>query len=157
MMMSLIKHETAKGELTPRRMDRLDRFFDEWPDMFHWPALVWPDRAFDSMRMEEFTENGSLVLRMEIPGIDPDKDVEISLQGDTLHVSAERRLEEETTGRDYVRQEMRYGSFDRDIPLPKGASIDNVHATYKNGILEVRVPLMVSEEEAPKRIPVLTS
>ena len=156
MMMSLIKHETAKGELTPRRMDRLDRFFDDWPEMFHWPALVWSDRGFDSMRIEEFTEDGSLVLRVEMPGIDPDKDVEISLQGDMLHLSAERRLEEESTGRDYVRQEMRYGSFERDIPLPKGAR-STVHATYKNGILEVRVPLMISEEEAPKKIPITTS
>jgi HSP20 family protein len=71
-----------------------------------------------------------------------------------LHIGAERREEEKTEGRNYVRREHRYGSFHRDLPLPKGISEPEIRATYKDGILEVPVPMTKGQAEAAKKIPV---
>lgn len=145
MTMALPKHDTSKREVSPRRLEFFDRFFDDWPDGFRRPVFFWPERGLDPLRLEEFREDGTLVIRAELAGIDPDKDVEISVEDGVLHIGAERREEEKTEKRDYVRQEFRYGSFHRDLPLPTGVSEDDVKASYKDGILEVRVPMPKAE------------
>jgi HSP20 family protein len=73
------------------------------------------------------------------------------LEDDVLHIGAERREEEKTEERNYVRRELRYGSFHRDLPLPKGVTQADVKASYKDGILEVRVPVP-AEELAPASV-----
>jgi HSP20 family protein len=140
MTMALVKHDRSKHEVIPRRQDLFDRFFDDWPEMFRRPVLMWPERGLDSIGVEEFTEDGTRVVRVELAGIDPDKDVEVSVEDDVLHIAAERREEEKTEERNYVRRELRYGSFHRDLPLPRGTAEADVKASYKDGILEVRIP-----------------
>ena len=105
----------------------------------------------------EFVDDGALVIRAEMAGLDPDKDVEVSVEADVLHIAAERREEEKVEGHDYVRREMHYGSFRRDLPLPKGASKNDVKATYKDGILEVRLPMATAGAETATRIAVMKS
>ena len=66
-----------------------------------WPVGMFPWRWFDDLfrdveghqliKVEEFTKDGTLVIRAELPGIDPDKDVEITVEGGILHITAERR------------------------------------------------------------------
>ncbi len=90
------------------------------------------------MRTEEFQDGGQFVIRAEIPGIDPSKDVEVSLTRDTLHIRAERHEEPETTEKPGYRSEFRYGAFDRAFDLPEGVSEQDIKASYRNGILEVR-------------------
>lgn len=152
--MAHAKHDELKHELAPRGHEFFERFFEDWPEVFRRPFLFWPERWLDTMRVEEFSEGGAFVVRVELPGIDPDKDVEISVVGDMLHIGAERREEEKTEGRDYVRREHRYGSFHRDIPFPKGTSEADIKASYKDGILEVRVPVKKPEPQAVKKISV---
>lgn len=153
--MSLVRHDSTKREVTsPRHLDLFDRFFDDLPDVLRRPVFFWPDRGVDPIRVEEFTEDDTLVIKVELAGIDPEKDVEISVKDDVLHIGAERREEEKTEGRDYVRRELHYGAFHRDLALPKGTPDDAVKATYKDGILEIRVPLPKTAVEAPKKIPV---
>jgi len=154
MKMTMVKHETPKSDVTPKRLDFFDRFLDDWPDVLRRPVFFWPERGLDPLRVEEFTEDGNLVIRAEMAGIDPEKDVQISIKGDTLHIGAERREEKEAKGRDYVRREMHYGSFHRDLPLPKGTSGNDVKASYKDGILEVCVLMPKPGVEAAKKIPV---
>lgn len=154
MAMTLVRRETPVRDLATRRHDLFDRFFDDWPEALRRPVLLWPEREFAGMRIEEFTEDGTLVARVELPGIDPDKDVEISIDDDMLHIAAERREEEKTEERDYVRRELHYGSLRRDLPLPKGAGKDDVKAIYKDGILEVRVPLPKPEAAVAQKISV---
>jgi HSP20 family protein len=88
-----------------------------------------------------------------MPGIDPDKDVEITITDHTLHLRAERRSQTETKDKKGYRSEFRYGSFSRSMPLPSAATEDDVKAVYTDGILEVRIP-MDSAEAAAKKIPV---
>ena len=153
--MSLVRHDSTSRALpAPRRLDLFDRLFDDLPGMFHRPVVFWPDRAADPIRVEEFTEEDTLVIRVELAGIDPERDVEISVKDDVLHIGAERREEEKTEGRDYVRRELHYGAFHRDLALPKGVSDAEVKASYKDGILEIRVPMPKTDAEAPKKIPV---
>ena len=153
--MALMKH-TKNGQ-TPvvRRPDDLfETLFADWPTLFRRPFVVVPE-GLDTIRADEFTEDGTLVVRIEIGGIDPTKDVEISLEGDVLHIGAERREEEETKERDYTRRELRYGAFHRDLLVPTGTTEADVKASYKDGILEVRVPTAVeTPAPAPAKIPV---
>jgi len=152
--MAMEKHDKTKDDVAPRRRDFFDRFFDDWPELFRRPVLLWPERGFDPMRVEEFIEDGTLVVRVEVAGVDPDKDIEVSVEGDALHIGVERREEEKKEGRNYIRREQRYGSFQRDIPLPKGTSDTDIKANYNDGILEVRLPMTKPEVEAGKRIPI---
>ena len=152
--MAMEKHDKTKDDVAPRRRDFFDRFFDDWPELFRRPVLLWPERGFDPMRVEEFTEDGTLVVRVEVAGVDPDNDIEVRVEGDALHIVVERREEEKKEGRNYIRREQRYGSFQRDIPLPKGTSDADIKANYNDGILEVRLPMTKAEVEAGKRIPI---
>jgi HSP20 family molecular chaperone IbpA len=104
------------------------------------------------VRVEDFTEDGNYVLRAEMPGIDPEKDVTLDIQDDVLTIRGERREEEHTKGH----HELHYGAFSRSVRLPRDVDPDAVHATYTDGVLEVRVPTRQSDQE-PKRIPVSRS
>ena len=75
------------------------------------------------------------------PEKDPEKDVEITVVDGMLRITAERRVEEQTQDKGYTRHELRYGSFSRALPLLDGASESDINATYKDGILEIRVPV----------------
>jgi len=119
---------------------RFDRLFEEW-------ARMAPFRPFprwwgveDLIRVEEYREDGTLVIRADLPGIDPDADVELTVSDGMLHIEAERREEEKKEGKGYVRRELRYGSLSRSLPLPEGVTEADIAATYKDGVLEIRVP-----------------
>lgn len=101
------------------------------------------------VRVEDYVDDGDYVLRAELPGIDPEKDVEVTVENDMLTIRGERR--EET--KDKSHREFHYGSFRRTITLPKGASADKITASYTDGVLEVRVP--TTAEEIPSvKVPV---
>lgn len=104
------------------------------------------------VRVEDFVEDSSYVLRAEVPGLDPDKDVSVTVQGDLLTISGERR--EEKKERNH--QEFHYGSFRRSVSLPPGADPEAIEASYTDGVLEVRVP-MSSEETGARSVPVKRS
>lgn len=114
-------------------MSALDRVFGDWLALF--------PMSETTIRVDEYREDGTLVVKAELPGIDPDKDVEISVADGYLFISAERKEEEKKEGKGWVRQEMKYGSFSRTLSLPEGVSEADIEATYKNGILEIRVPM----------------
>jgi HSP20 family protein len=140
-------------------VDLFDRMFERmFEDWRNWLPLRLPlllgERLIpeDRIRVDEFDEDGALVVRAEIPGVDPDKDVEITVSDHMLHIRAERRSKEEKEEKSYRRHELRYGSFTRTIPLPEGTSESAVKASYKDGILEVRVP--EPKPEPMKKVPI---
>lgn len=103
------------------------------------------------LAVEDSIENGRYVVRAEIPGVDPDKDVEVSVQGRQLTIKAERSELHQGKGR----SEFTYGSFYRSVSLPQGADTDSVEASYSQGILTVSVPV-AEPEAAAKKIEVKT-
>ena len=113
-------------------------------DLLHRPGwLSALEHAFATtpMRIEERTDGDEFVVRAELPGIDPERDVEINVSDGMLQIRAERREEKssETGGRRH--SEFHYGSFSRVVSLPAGADEADVKATYHDGILEVRIPV----------------
>jgi HSP20 family protein len=106
------------------------------------------EHAFEDMpmRIEELRVDGEFVLRAEIAGVDPERDVQVKVNGGVLRIRAERR-EPPIGTEDSRRSEFHYGYFSRVIALPDGAARDQVKATYHDGILEVRVPLEETRTE----------
>ena len=140
-------HEVERRREWPDWPDVFGRWFSDWP---RWPSLRSVVESTlegaEPMRIEETVEGDQLVIRAELPGIDPDKDVEISVQDRTLHIRAERRQEtkEETQGRRHS-----------EISAAERCSEEQVTASYQDGILEVRVPLPPEKPAgAAKRIQV---
>jgi len=99
------------------------------------------------IRVEEFTDGNDQVVRAELPGVDPDKDIEVSISNGMLTIRAERSERSEHKGKASYRSEFRYGSFTRSLPLAQGVRQEDIRATYRDGVLEVRTPRM--PEEAP--------
>jgi HSP20 family protein len=134
-----------------------DRMFDDWARMMPFRTVSfgrWPD--VDGMiHVEEFHDDGTLVVRADLPGIDPEKDVELTVADGMLHIEAERREEEKKEGKGYLRQELRYGALSRTLPLPEGVSQSDIKATYKAGTLEIRIP--EPKQEPAKKIPIATA
>lgn len=128
------------------------RDWPDLPDMFR--RFVEADWEKGWLRVEEFADEGNLVVRVELPGIDPAKDVDISVVDGVLRIRAEREEKTEHKKKDTYRSEFRYGSFARNIALPAGATEADVTASYTDGVLEVRVPMGEAAKPEPKKIPV---
>ncbi len=148
--------ETRRPDVTPTWIDPFDRLgLSDW--LSRWPARFgahWPERMIGDLhdiKVEEYTEDGDVVIRAEIPGVEP-KDIDISVDRGRLAIRAEREQRFESDDEGY-RSEFRYGAFARIVTLPVDAKVDDIAASYSDGVLEVRVP---TEEvrHTPKRIPV---
>jgi len=126
----------------------------EWLDWLDWPSLATWREGERMIRIEERRDGDALVVRAEMPGIDPDKDVEINVHDHTLEIRAERHEEQSTDENGMHRSEFRYGTFYRALPLPVEAKEGDVSASYRDGVLEVRVPCAPAVEQTPTRIPV---
>jgi len=153
-MAGLLKHETKAVE----PFGWFDRMFDEWPVLFPFRRISttgwFPTYG---IRVNQYQEDGHLVIQAELPGVDPAKDVDLTVSDGALHIKAERHVEEKSEQRGYNRSEFRYGSFTRTLPLPDGVAVSDVTAGYKDGILEIRLPTPPAETEPAQKIPVQTS
>ncbi|GAA2010949.1 Hsp20/alpha crystallin family protein [Brevibacterium samyangense] len=133
-------------------LTRIDPFslIDEVFGSMRSPFLDTRDRrsgfvpALDVSRHDE-----DLHVRVDLPGLDPEKDVNIDLSGRTLTISGERRTESDEDG---IR-EVRYGSFSRTVTIPTEVSPENVTARYEAGVLTVTVAGVYAQEQ-PHRIPI---
>ena len=166
-MAGLVKRETPVArsvEFTDSldvfgSVDRaLERMLEMWPTFLprRRPVAVagrW--LAEGHIPVNEYYQDGSLVIRADIPGIDPDKDVDVTVTGGMLHIKAERRQEEKVEEEHYFRREVRHGSFERTLPLPAGVTETDIKATYKDGTLEIVVPK--AEIEPAKKIAISKS
>lgn len=134
-------------------LSRLDRLGGDWPERWRrWLDLDSEPEGW--MRVEQLQEDGHLVVRAELPGIDPERDVEVSVADGILHITAHREERSEHKGRHGYRSEFRYGSFSRDLPLPNGVQTDAIQAEYKDGILEVRAPWPTEVAPQATKIPI---
>lgn len=150
-------------ESEQRHPSTTESTFPFFRNLFGMPAGLaeWFERAeparalreIDQMRVEEIIEDDALVIRVDLPGIDPEKDVTITVIDRQLRIRAERRQEHEVEEEKFRRAEIRYGAFTRALPLPEGVDAEDVKATYKDGVLTIRLP-MPAEAAGVKRIPV---
>jgi len=122
------------------------------PDLFELlevPFSGLRPSAGQAIRVEDYVRENEYVIRAELPGIDPDKDLEISIARGMLTIRAERHEEHE--GRH--RSEFRYGAYERHMALPENIKDEEIKAAYDKGILTVTIPLHEAKEGA-RRIPV---
>jgi HSP20 family protein len=118
-------------------------------DVGDWLGTEFAQLGARPIRVENFQEKDRYVLRAEVPGIDPKRDVKVTVDGGVLTVEAERS--EET--HDKHRTEFRYGALRRSVTLPPTADQENISARYDKGVLEVMVPLH-GQEPSGRTIPV---
>lgn len=126
--------------------------FPEFSELFTaFPSFAGLRPVVDTrlMRLEDEIKEGRYEVRAEIPGIDPSKDVDITVRDGELTIKAERTEQKEFNGR----SEFSYGSFVRTVSLPAGANEDDIKATYDKGILTVSVAV-AEPKPAEKRVQV---
>jgi HSP20 family molecular chaperone IbpA len=121
------------------------------PDLVDWlegalPAFAGGWSADQGMRIEAYVEQGTYVIRAELPGIDPSKDLELTVASGILTMHAERV--ERTDGKHH--SEFRYGSTHRSVRLPVGTEENEIKAAYRDGILTVTAPLHEDKHESRK-------
>jgi HSP20 family protein len=156
--MSLIpwRNKLCEGERTESplvalrsEMDRLfDTFLREPLGAIDWP-LVGQGRWSPTIDVAETDEE--VTVRAELPGMDP-KDLDVSISGNQLVLSGEKKESSEDKGKDYYHSESRYGSFRRAVRLPEGTDAEHVDAQYANGVLTLH--LKKTPSAVPKRIEV---
>lgn len=121
-------------------------------DLFDWmesPITMFRPLMGQNIRMEDFVKEGHYVVRAELPGLDPEKELDVTVTDGILSIKAERHEEEV----DKTHSEFRYGVFNRRIVLPTSADQDHIQASYDKGILEIVVDLKEkAAEKAEKHI-----
>ena len=137
----------------PELVRRPERF--GFTELIEWmehgfPTFLRPAglNALQALRLEDYIEDSKYVLRAEMPGIDPAKDVEITVVDGVLSLRAERRQEHQEPHR----SEFRYGAFERTVTLPGNAVKDDITATYEDGVLTLTVRLAEPKKEEVTRI-----
>ncbi|HEX2783770.1 MAG TPA: Hsp20/alpha crystallin family protein [Ilumatobacteraceae bacterium] len=136
-----------------RGPDLLGRLAD-WLDLPDIARFDDGPRFAELIKVEQTVEDGKVEIRAEMPGIDPDKDVDVSIADDMLTIRAERH-EEEKGEREGTRfSEFRYGSFMRSLAVPKGTSVKDVKASYKDGILTISVPTPPQKKVEATKVPI---
>jgi HSP20 family protein len=135
----------------PMDIDRnfgAEPFFDRFFDLLD--EGDWRTSEFWSPALEMFEQEGSLVVRFDLPGIDP-QSIDLQLLGDRLQLSGERAFEKKQDAT-YLQREQTYGKFNRTVQLPCNVDEKNVRASYENGVMQIVLPK--SEEYIGRQIPV---
>ncbi|MGN6554481.1 MAG: Hsp20/alpha crystallin family protein [Verrucomicrobiota bacterium] len=136
-------------------LDELNRIRSEINRLFENPFSVFaPSTSFFAgwqPTVDIYEDHEKATVRAELPGMKKE-DINVALEGSTLTISGERKLEEEERQGDSYRAERFFGRFQRSITLPHLVDANKMRATYKDGVLEVICPK--SEEAKPKQIQV---
>ena len=129
------------------------RFRTMFPDLADWLDSPWTGRppfpTGQVFRLEETTRDECYVIRAELPGLDPENDIEVTLDGRILTIRAERRQQDSGP----YRSEFRYGSLTRAVRLPARVDAADVTARYDKGVLEISIPVGAVKPEGT-RIPI---
>ncbi len=132
--MSILRWDPFDDVSTLRRS--MEKLFDEF-------NTRRPSRDFAVLEwapaVEMFETGNDVVVRAELPNIDP-KNVDITVTNDAITLRGETKREEEHKDRNYHRRELRYGAFSRTLPLTTEVKSSEARATYKDGVLEIKIP-----------------
>lgn len=142
--MSVVKWApfSAFTSLERELQSMLDRFTPRpWLEGLGWKPFT-----------DVFREDGDLIVRTELPGIDLDEGLTIDVEDNVLHIRGEKREEKEVKEDDRYMRECQYGTFQRDVVIPDGVDLDMIEATYENGVLMVRVPVPERAVETAPRV-----
>jgi HSP20 family protein len=158
----LSRREPARPVSPPesagRWFDEAERMFE---DAFRRPFSLMRPPWLPRLRateMEEiapsvdiFEEGDDVVVKAELPGMSKEN-IDVSLSGDAVRISGEKKHEEKVEKKNYYRMERSYGSFTRSFRLPAEVDTDKAKASFKKGVLEIRVPKTQEAKEKEKKI-----
>ena len=130
--MSLIPWEPLRA--LRRRDDVFDQLFREF---FRRPMIEEGELLEPAVDVAE--SDGDVIVKMEVPGVEEDQ-LHLTVSDDHLTVRGEMRKESEEKRKNYYRQEIRYGAFQRSVPLPVEVDATKAHAELKNGMLKIALP-----------------
>jgi HSP20 family protein len=154
------KVREAKGGMNMANVIRWSPFRDlsriDWglDSLFQDFVESWEISEEDSCacpRMESFRQNGSYVVRVDLPGVNP-KDIHLTFDQGCLTIEGERKRSKEEEKTSMIEDELCYGSFMRSTTIPKGVKAEEMKAKYHDGVLEITAPM--DEHFLPKKIEV---
>ncbi|MFN8619703.1 MAG: Hsp20/alpha crystallin family protein [Chloroflexota bacterium] len=146
--MTIIRRPSPFSELLSLR-SAMDRLFDE--SFFRPVAGAGVREGTLAMPLDIYTTQDALVVEAALPGVRPE-DVEVSVLGDTLTLSASNSFDQTQEANGYHVREVRRGRFSRTVTLPSGLKTDAATASFENGILKLAFPK--AEQVKPRQIPV---
>lgn len=141
----------VSGELVPpefgrfmRPFEEMERWFEEAfrrPTLFPaWmPRIKFPEPGEISPSVDIYEEKGEVVVKAELAGLSKE-DIEVSVAEDVITISGEKKGEEKVERKDFHYHERSFGSFTRRFRLPPGTQTDKAKASFKDGVLMVRIP-----------------
>lgn len=106
-----------------------------------------------SPRIDVSQDKNGLNIAAELPGMD-EKDIEVSLKDGLLLIKGEKTHDDKKEGKDYYHVERSYGSFQRSIRVPEEVDPDRIEASFKKGLLKIKLPKSEKEQEKARRIDV---
>lgn len=119
----------------------LDNFFDE-------AVRTSPSSRF--VPSVDISENDKgYDVEVSVPGMKKD-DIKLEVEGNTLHISGEKKVEDKKEEKTFHRVESQYGYFHRSFDLPEEAQLENIEANYQDGVLNIHVPKDVKKTETKK-------
>lgn len=166
--MSDEKKEGVPGEEASekrRDLQRLGSPFEDMERMFDdlfqrrffapsWiPRFKLPEFADVATSVDMFEEGKELVIKAEIPGMKKEE-ISIDFSGDIITISGEKKAEERVERKDFYRVERSFGSFSRKLRLPVAVELDKANASFKDGVLEIRMPKSGAEKQTVRKIAV---
>ncbi len=149
--MTLMKFHRPVTPSTRPNLDPLSRWQEEVERFFTAPLGGIGSQFFNvwAPALDVYEDQDNLVVSLEVPGMKKD-DFQIELHDGVLSIAGERRLEEKRKQAAGYRTERFSGRFQRSVALPKSVAGDQVKASYRDGILTVRLP--IAAEARPKQI-----
>ncbi|GIX42315.1 MAG: molecular chaperone Hsp20 [Leptospiraceae bacterium] len=152
------QNQTQKEEkyLTPRDFfESFQRSIDEFFEDFGYPDFFSKERTFYP-KVDVSEKDNEIIIKADVPGID-EKDLDVSITKDAVIIQGEKKYEHEEKHSNYYKKERSYGSFRRVIPLPVEIDESKAEATYKNGVVTIRLPKSQEAIKNVKKIPIKTS
>ena len=152
--LSLVKKEPA-SDLTPfeeyeRRFEDLFRSHFPMTRARWWTRLAVPDGEVSSS-VEIYEEGADVVVKAEIPGMKKE-DIHVDINDKTVTIHGEQKKEEKVDRKGYARLERSHRSFVRTVDLPGEVQTDKARASFKDGVLEVRVPKTREAARRPRKV-----
>jgi len=135
----------------PHLMDRLDEMIMErWAPL--WSALRAPEEMAARLPpIDVFEEGTDIVAKCEVAGLKRE-DLTVEVGPETITITGKKSKEEKVERRSYYRFERAIGTFTRTVRLPSEVELEKAHASYKDGVLEVRVPKAVGVKPTSRKV-----
>ncbi len=136
---------------------QMNTLFDDFFSGFDLTPRSFAGKGFGafSPSVDVKESEGEFTIRAELPGVE-EKDIEVTVTGDSVTIKGEKNEEKEDKGESYYYMERSYGSFNRVIPLSAETDADKAQASFKNGVLNITIPKSQAAKEKGTKVPIKT-